>query len=324
MSFRMNLLWPALVSAVGLHGHALAQKYPAKPIRMMVASAPGGITDIMARGSMAESIGRLGQPMVAENRAGAGGAIAVEHVAKSAPDGYTLVIANVGNISIYPWVSKSLLYDPLKELAAVSTVAEVPSPVVIHAKLPVNTMKEFIAYAKERPGRVSYASSGVATMPHLGAELLSVLADIKMVHVPYKGGALAAIDLGAGRVDMGLFSMGSVRAQYAAGQVRMLAIAAPTRLASLPDVPTLAEAGVDGYAATNWFGVLAPAGTPRDILQALNNRIAQSYDNPEALKQLNAAGAIPMKESVDAFQKRIVADHAKWRDVIHKAGIQPE
>ena len=302
----------------------MAQAYPSKPIRMVVTAAAGGITDIMTR-IMSENIVRtIGQPMIVENRPGAGGSTAVHFTAKSAPDGYTLVIVNVGNASIAPWVTKDLPYDPLKDLVGVAAVAEVPSLVAIPDSLPVKTLKEFIEYGRANQGAINYGSAGQATMPHLAAELLSFMTGVKMVHVPYKGAAPAGVDLAAGRIQVSLLGVGSVRAQLAAGTVRVLAVASPKRIAALPNVPTFAEAGLPQYEVTNWFGVLAPAATPREIVALLNNHIGQAFENPKAVEQLIGAGILPMRESVDQFQKRIVSDHLKWRDVVKNAGIKPE
>ncbi len=310
------------LSAVATPG--IAQSYPVKPIRMVVTAAAGGITDIMTR-IMSENILRtIGQPMIVENRPGAGGSTAVHYTAKSAPDGYTLVIVNVGNASIAPWVTKDLPYDPLKDLVGVAAVAEVPSVVAIPNTLPVKTLKEFIEYGRANQGAINYGSAGQATMPHLAAELLSFLTGVKMVHVPYKGAAPAGVDLAAGRIQVSLLGVGSVRAQLAAGTVRVLAVAAPKRIAALPNVPTFAEAGLPQYEVTNWFGVLAPAATPREIVALLNNHIGQAFENPKAAEQLIGAGILPMRESVEQFQKRIVSDHLKWRDVVKNAGIKPE
>ena len=319
-SFGASILFAMLAQPLA----AQAQSYPVKPMRMVVTAAAGGITDIMTR-IMSENIARtMGQPMIVENRPGAGGSTAVLYVAKSPADGYTLVIVNVGNASIAPWVSKDLPYDPLKDLVGVAPVAEVPSIVAIPDSLPVKTLKEFIDYGKANPGVINYGSAGTATMPHLAAELLSYMTGVKMVHVPYKGAAPAGVDLAAGRIQVSLLGVGSVRAQMAAGQVRVLAVAAPKRIAAIPNVPTFAEAGLPSYEVTNWFGVLAPTGTPREIVNLLNNHIGQAFDNPKAVQQLSDAGIVPMKESVEQFQKRIVSDHTKWRDVVKNAGIKPE
>ena len=317
---------PATLAAVTVlaAAPAVGQSYPVKPLRMVVTAAAGGITDIMTR-IMSENIQRtIGQPMIVESRPGAGGSTAVQYVARSAPDGYTLVIVNVGNASIAPWVTKDLPYDPLKDLVGVAPVAEVPSVVAIPDSLPVKTLKEFIDYGRANPGTINYGSAGQATMPHLAAEVLSHMTGVKMVHIPYKGAAPAGVDLAAGRIQVSLLGVGSVRSQLAAGTVRILAVAAPRRIPAIPNVPTFAEAGLPAYEVTNWFGVLAPAAVPREIVLLLNNHIGQAFENPKAVEQLTGAGIVPMKESVDQFQKRIVSDNIKWRDVVKNAGIKPE
>ncbi len=320
-------IWRGALVVTGLlvgMSQALGQAYPVKSIRMIVTSAAGGVADIMTR-IMSENIARsLGQAVIVENRPGAGGSPAVLFTAKSAPDGYTLVMVNVGNASIAPWVSKDLPYDPLKDLTGVAAIAEVPSIVVIPDSLPVNTLKEFIDYGRANPGVINYGSAGIATMPHLAAELFSYLTGVKMVHVPYKGAAPAGVDLGAGLIQVGLLGVGSVRAQLAARTVRVLAVAAPKRIAALPNVPTFAEAGLPSYEVTNWFGVLAPTGTPREVVVLINNHIGRAFEIPKAVQQLSDAGIVPIKESVEQFQKRIVADYNKWRDVVSNAGIKPE
>lgn len=323
MRYMVRLVSCILAAVPAFSGPAQAQgpAFPTRPIRMIVSAAAGGITDIMAR-LIQEPVGRgLGQPMIVENKVGAGGIIAVDYVAKSAPDGYTLVIVNVSNAAIAPWINKNLPYDPLKDFVGVAAVAEAPTIVAINDKVPVKTLKEFIEYAKKNPGKINYGSAGNGTGPHLAAEVLSHLTGIKMVHVPYKGAAPASIDLAAGRVQLGMIAIGSARGQIAAGQVRVLAVAAPTRLAVLPDVPTFDQAGVSGYDVTNWFGVLAPAGTPRDIVELLNRQINQALEDPLVVQRLADGGILPLKESVQQFQRRIIADHAKWRDIVRIAGI---
>lgn len=314
----------AAVLAFCLPAQAQEPAFPTKPVRMIVTAAAGGITDIMAR-LIQEQVSRgLGQQMIVENKPGAGGIIATDYVAKSQPDGYTVVIVNVGNVAIVPWITKSLPYDPLNDLVGVAGVGEVPSIVAINDKLPVKTLKEFIEYAKQNPGKINYGSAGNGTIPHLAGEVLSHLTGIKMVHVPYKGAAPAAIDLAAGRVQLGLIGIGSAKGQIAAGQVRVLAVAAPTRLTALPDVPTFDQAGVAGYDVTNWFGVMAPKGTPRAAVQAINTQINHALEDQQVVQKLAAAGILPLKESVDQFQKRVNADYAKWRDVVRQAGVQAQ
>ncbi len=243
---------------------------------------------------------------------------------RSAPDGYTLVMVNVGSIAIAPWVTKDLPYDPLKDLVGVAAVAEVPSLVAITDSLPVKTLKEFIDYGRANPGVINYGSAGPASLPQLAAELMSYLTGMKMVHVPYKCGGPASVDLAAGRIQVSFLGVGTVRPFLSAGTVRLLAVAAPKRLVAVPNVPTFVEAGLSGYEVSNWFGVLAPPTTPREIVNLLNNHINQAFETPAAVEQLSRAGTLPIKESAEQFQKRMVSDHSKWRDVIRNAGIKPE
>ena len=321
--FRTRLVWCVLAAVSAFCGPAQAQgqAFPNKPIRLIVSAAAGGITDIMAR-SIQERIGRsLGQPVIVENKGGAGGIIGGDYVSKSPPDGYTLVLANVSHSAIVPWINKNLPYDPLNDLVGVAAIAETPSGAAINDKLPVRTLKEFIEYAKRNPGTINYGSAGIGTMPHFGAEVLAHMTGTKMVHVPYKGVGPASIDLAAGRIQFGIFTPGSVRAQIAAGQVRMLAVAAPTRLAAEPNVPTFDQAGIPGYDITNWFGVMAPRGTPANIVQLLNNHINQALEDPLVVQRLVEGGILPIRESVQQFQQRIITDNAKWRDIVRIVGI---
>ena len=323
MRYIARLVWCLLAAVPAISGPAQAQEqaFPNKPVRMIVTAAAGGITDIMAR-LMQEQIGRgLGQTLIVDNKPGAGGVIAADYVAKSAPDGYTLVIVNVGNVAIAPWINKALPYHPLNDLVGVAAVADVPSVVAINDKLPVRTLKEFIEYARNNPGKINYGSAGNGTIPHLAAEVLSRLTNIKMVHVPYKGMGPASVDLAAGRIQLGMIGIGSAKGQIAAGQVRVLAVAGTRRLTVLPDMPTFDEAGVSGYDVTNWFGVMAPRGTPRDVVELLNRHIGQAAEDPPVVQKLAAAGILPMREPVEQFQKRVNADYAKWRDIVREAGV---
>ena len=326
MRYVARLVWCVLAAMPVFSGPVQAQEpaFPNKPVRVIVSAAAGGITDIMAR-LIQEPVGRgLGQPMIVENKPGAGGAIAVDYVARSAPDGYTLTIVNVSNAAIAPWIKKNLPYDPLNDFVGVAAVAEAPTVVAINDKVPAKTLKEFIEYAKANPGKINYGSAGNGTGPHLAAEVLAHMTGIKMVHVPYKGAGPAAVDLAAGQVQLGMIAIGSAKGAIAKGQVRVLAVAGNRRLAALPDVPTFDQAGVSGYDVTNWFGVLAPKGTPRDIVESLHRHINQALDDPLVVQRLADGGILPIKESVQQFQKRIVTDHAKWRDIVRNAGIEAQ
>jgi len=298
--------------------------FPSRAVKLVVTAAAGGITDIMAR-ILADPLARsLGQAVIVENRPGAGGNIAVGLVAKAAPDGYTLVIVNVGNASIARHLNRELPFDPLHDLVGVAAVGEVPSIAAIHAALPVRNLREFIDYARAHPGKLNYGSAGNATMPHLAAEMLASLANLKMTHVPYKGGGPAAIDLAAGRIQIALLGIGSMQAQLAAGSVRAIAVASRQRLAALPEVPTFEQAGLPGYDATNWFGIQAPKGISAELVRTQNDHFNRASNDPGLQKRYADAGILPIRESVEVFQKRILDDHARWREVVRTAGIKSD
>jgi tripartite-type tricarboxylate transporter receptor subunit TctC len=219
---------------------------------------------------------------------------------------------------------KNLGFDPLNDFDPVGPVADAPSIVAIWDKLPVRTLREFIDYAKQNPGKVNYGSAGVGTMPHLVADLFSRMTGIEMVHVPYRGANPAAVDLAVGQIQTTFIALGSMRAQLSAGQVRMLAIASKERLAAIPDVLTFDEVGLPGYEAVNWFSLFAPAKTPLAIRETFNRHVQKMFDDPEVVKRLQEGGMVPMKETVAQFTARVKADHARWGDVIKKAGIKPE
>ncbi len=298
--------------------------FPSRAVKLVVTAAAGGITDIMAR-ILADPLARsLGQAVIVENRPGAGGNIAVGLVAKAAPDGYTLVIVNVGNASIARHLNRELPFDPLHDLVGVAAVGEVPSIAAIHAALPVRNLREFIDYGRAQPGTLNYGSAGNATMPHLAAEMLASLANLKLTHVPYKGGGPAAIDLAAGRIQIALLGIGSMQAQLAAGSVRAIAVASRQRLAALPEVPTFEQAGLTGYDATNWFGIQAPKGISAELVRTLNDHFNRASNDPGLQKRYADAGILPIRESVEVFQKRILDDHVRWREVVRTAGIKAE
>jgi len=313
-----------VAGAALMSGAVSAQAFPVKPLRLVVTAAPGGITDIMAR-IMSDQMGRsLGQPIVVENKPGAGGNIGTEFVVKAPPDGYTIVIVNVGNISINQWLQKSMPFDPLNDLVPVGPVCDAASIVGVHAKLPAQSLQEFVAAAKASSTRYNYGSAGAGTMPHLSAEVFAHMTGVEFVHVPYKGAAPAAVDLAAGQIQVAFIAYGSMRAQIAAGQVRVLAVGSKDRLAALPDVPTFAEAGLPGYDVTNWFGVFAPKGTPAPVVDTLNAHMGRMFDEPAVVKRLQDAGMLPMRESAADFAKRVRADSERWREVVRRAGITPQ
>lgn len=324
MRHAAHLLVLAAAFALAPDGGASAQPYPNKPIRLIISAPPGGITDILARVISDKVSASIGQRIIAENKAGAGGNIAAEYVAKSAPDGYTFLISNIGTIAFHQWIYKELGFDPLNDFDPVGPVADGPSIVAIWDKLPVANLREFIDYAKQNPGKINYGSAGVGTMPHLVADLFGRMTGIEMVHVPYRGANPAAVDLAIGQIQTTFIALGSMRAQLSAGQVRMLAIASKQRLAAIPDVPTLEEAGVPGYEAVNWFSLFAPAKTPLEIRELFNLHVQKMYDDPVVVKRLADGGMVPMKESVAEFTARVKNDHARWGEIIRRAGVKPE
>ena len=300
-----------------------AQAYPAKPVRLMVPFVPGGNTDIIARVVAPEMSKALGQPLVIENRGGAGSTIGTEVVAKSPPDGYTLLLVSAAHV-INPAMIKKLPYDSIRDFAPISVVADVPTAFAIHPTLPVKNVKEFIALAKARPGQLNYSTAGRGTVGHLSAELLSSIAQIKMVHIAYKGTGQSITDLIAGHVQLQFSSMPAVINHARAGKLRLLAQTGEKRSAAAKDVPTMLESGVKGFVVSSGFGLLAPAGTPRPVIDRVHGALLKALAEPNVRNNLSGQGADPVgntPEAYDAFNK---AEIAKWIKVARGAGIDPE
>ncbi len=316
---RLSRLLAALLVA-GAAATAQAQTYPSKPIRMIVPFPPGGTTDILARAIGAELTKAWGQPVVIENRPGAGGNIGSEAVAKSPGDGYTLLMGTVGTHGINPSLYKKMPYDAVKDFAPVTLVALVPNILVVHPSVPAKSVAELIALAKKQPGKLTYASSGNGTSIHLSGALFESLTGVQMVHVPYKGSAPAVTDLLGGQVNMMFDNMPSALPHVKAGKLRPLGVTSAKRSPAVPDVPTIAEAGVKGYEASSWFGVLAPAGTPKDIVAKLNAEIAKSLGTPEMKEKLSSQGAEPVGNTPEQFGAFIRAEIDKWAKVVKASG----
>ena len=309
-----------LALLVALPLHALAQ-YPQRAIKLIVPFPPAGATDIVGR-IVAQKLGeRFGQAVVVENRPGAGGSIGSDLVAKSAPDGYTLLMATSSTHSIGPALQK-LPYDPIKDFAAITHVANVPNVLVVSPKLPVASVKELIEYAKARPGKLNFASSGIGTIVHLNGELFKMLAGVDVVHVPYKGTALSIPDLANGNVAMLFDSLASVLPHVKSGSVRPLAMNAPQRSPLLPEVPTLAEAGMPAFDRYTWFGMFAPAGTPADIVRRVQAEVAAALKAPDLRERFDAVGAEPVGSTPEAFVERIRSDAVRWAEVIRTAKVK--
>ncbi len=302
---------------------AAAQNYPTRAVRLVVPSSPGGGTDISARILAPQLTQFLGQQVVVENRPGAGTMIGGEAVARAAPDGYTLLMG-ISTLAINPAMYKKVPYDALKDLAPISQAVALSNVLVVHPSLPAKSVKEFVALVKPRPGQINFASAGVGTSPHLSMELFLVMTGLKMVHVPYKGSGPGVTDLIAGHVPAMMPNMLSAKPHIQSGRLRALGVTGAKRAPGADSIPTIAEAGVPGYEAVQWYGVLAPAGTPRDIITKLHAGVVRALQNPEVRQRLLNDGAEPVGSSPEEFTAYLRAETAKWAKVIQAAGIKPE
>ncbi len=314
--------WTSGVALAALASLAWAQAYPTKPIRLVVPFPAGGTTDILARAAAQKLTEAWGQTVIVDNRPGAGGNIGSELVAKAAPDGYTLEMGTVGTHAINASLYAKMPYDHVKDFVPVILVAGVPNVLVVHPSVPVHSVAELIAYAKANPGKLNFASSGSGTSIHLSGELFKVMAGVQMAHVPYKGSAPAVQDLLGGQVQLMFDNLPSSLPHIKAGKLRALAVTSATRASALPDVPTVAEAGLPGFEASSWFGVLAPAGTPPAIVAKLNAEIAKWLATPEAQEKLSAQGANIASGTPEDFAKHIAGETTKWAKVVKESGAK--
>jgi tripartite-type tricarboxylate transporter receptor subunit TctC len=311
-----RFVWLALLP---LAPAALAQDYPTRPIRVVVPFSPGGATDILAR--MIATNMKLGQSVVVENRPGSGGNIGADHVAKAAPDGYTLVAAGIPQ-AIGQTLFKSVPYSMERDLAPITMLATFPSVIGVHPSLPVKSVKQLLALAKSRPGELNFGA--VTGSPnHLAIELLNVMGKVKMVHIPYKGGGPVVIDVVAGHIHLASMGMPPAVRMVQAGKLRPLAVTSATRSPVLKDVPTVQESGVPGYEVTSWYGIFAPAKTPGPIVQKLHTAITAALQAPEVVKRLASLGAEPSGKGPDEFAQHVRAEIRKWADVVKASGAQP-
>ena len=305
-------------------GTATAQTdYPVRPVRIIVPSSPGGGTDILSRLLAPQLSERLRQPVVVDNRPGAGSIIGNELVAKAAPDGYTLLMG-ISTLAILPAMHKKLSYDALRELATITQVIAAPNILVVHPSLPARSVKELIAIARKRPGEINYASAGLGTNPHLSMELFLSMAGIKMVHVAYKGLGPAIIDLLAGHVVVSTATMLTGLPHVKSGRLRALGVTGAKRSHVLPEVPTVAEAGVPGYEAVQWYGLLAPAQTPRDIIMRLHGAMTSALQAPSIREKMAIDGVQPVGNTPDEFARFLRTETDKWGKVVRAAGIVPQ
>ncbi|MGH8702182.1 MAG: tripartite tricarboxylate transporter substrate binding protein [Burkholderiales bacterium] len=316
-----------LVVAALLPGTAAAQgaaePYPARPVRVVVGLAPGGATDIQTRlfaQKLSESFNR---PFVVENRTGAGGTVAYAQVAKSPPDGYTL-LGVAGGYTITPAVYSKLPYDPVRDLAPISLVAQAPFLLLTHPSLPVTSVKDLLALARAKPGMLDCASAGHGSSTHMAFELLRTLAGVKITHVPYKGTGQALVDAIAGQVHMLFGNVLSTLTHVRAGRLRTLGVTTAKRSTVLPDLPTIAESGVPGYENSTWHGWLAPAGTPPAILNRLNAELVKSTRAPDVMERLAPDGGEPIGSTAEQFARFIAADMARWSRLVNETGMRFE
>jgi len=316
------LLAAALATCWGCAGFASAQSYPAKAVRIVVPQAPGGASDALARIIGQRLSDRWHQPVVVENRAGAGGLIGTDQVAKSAADGYTLLLAYDGTHAVNASLYKSLPFDPLKDFTAVATLANVPFVLAVNAASPSKDVKDFVERARASPGRLTYGSAGNGSVNHLLGAMFGKGAGVQLVHVPYKGAAPAITDLIGGSVDAVFSSIPSVVGHIQSGRVRALGVTSGKRSAALPNVPTIAESGLSGFDVAPWFGLLAPAATPADIVQKINDDIAALLLTKDVIDAFAAQGAEPFASKPAAFGAILRTDIDKWAVVVRESGAK--
>ena len=301
-----------------------AASYPTKPIRLVVPFTPGGSTDILARAVALDLTKAWGQAVIVDNVPGAGGAIGAEKVAKAAPDGYTLLMGHIGTLAVNPSLYPNLPYDPIKSFAPVAWVARVPNVLVVHPSVKVTNVKELVALAKANPGRMNYGSGGNGSAANLATEYFKLQTGTSLLHIPYRGTAPAVTDLMGGQIQVLFTGAPAVLGQVKNGQLRALAVSSPTRLAALPDLPTVAESGYKGFEADQWYGVVAPAGTPRDVVARLNAQINQALGSPDMKARLLSEGAIATPATPEAFGQLIARELGRWKPVIQSGRVKAD
>ena len=327
---KLNIANALFVAAVftAINCNAQTAPYPTKPIRLVVPFTPGGSTDILARAVAQELTKAWGQAVVVDNVPGAGGAIGADKVAKAAPDGYTLLMGHIGTLAVNPSLNSSfspnLPYDPIKSFAPVAWVARVPNVLVVHPSVKATNVKELVALAKANPGRLNYGSGGNGSAANLATEYFKLQTNTSLLHIPYRGTAPAITDLLGGQIQVLFTGAPAVLGQIKNGQLRALAVSSPTRLTALPDLPTVAESGYTGFEADQWYGVVAPAGTPRDVVAKLNAQINLALNSPDMKTRLTSEGAIATPATPEAFGQLIVSELARWKPVIQSGRVKAD
>jgi tripartite-type tricarboxylate transporter receptor subunit TctC len=313
-----------VLAGLGTAADAQAPSWPSRPVRIVVPFPPGGINDVLARVVAQKLSTQLGQSVVVDNRAGASGLVGSGLVAKSPADGYTLVCGSTTTVPVAPSIYKNLTFDPVHDLQPITRIAVVPSLVVVHPSVKVNSIRELIALARAQPGRLNYGSGGPGSIQHLATELFKLRAGIDLVHVPYKGGAPAMADLVGGQLTLMFEAVPTALPNVRAGRTRAIAITSPRRMASLPDIPTVAESGLPGYELAIWLGILAPAGLPEDVLRRLNAELRRVIDDPEVRERFVSQGADPVSDTVEAFSARIASEVTQWAEFARQTDLKVE
>jgi tripartite-type tricarboxylate transporter receptor subunit TctC len=321
-SVRLTLLAAAGV-LLALAAPAAAQSdYPNRPVRLIIPFPPGGSNDVVGRMIGTQLSDKLGKQVIIDNRAGASGVVGTEIVSKAPADGYTLQVISLAH-AVNPWLYK-LPYDPVKDFAPIGVMGSGPNVVVVHPSLPVNSIKDLIALAKKQPGELQYASAGIGSFQHLGGELFKLEAGVDILHVPFKGGGPAMIDVVGGHTKVMFSSLVQTTPHIKTGKLRALGVGSKERSKVLPDVPSVAEAGVPTYEAVNWWGIVAPAGTPQPIIDKVHAALTAAQDSPEVEKQFASEGAVVVKKSPAEFGAFMAGEMKKWEQVVKKGGIKAE
>ena len=321
---RRRLMVLPMLAAIFLSTGVSAQPYPARPVRLVVPFPAGGATDILARTISLRAAEKLGQQIIIDNRPGAGGTIGSEHVAKAAPDGYTLLIATGSTHSIGPLINSKIPYNVERDFAPVTYVARTSSVLVVPNSLPVKNLQEFIALAKANPGKYNYGSSGNGTIGHLSGELFKAQAGVFLTHIPYRGTGLVFTDMVSGQVHMLIDNYVTAQSNIREGKLRVLGVTSPQRLPFMPEVPTLAEQGLKGFDVSNWFGIYAPKGTPADAITRVSNAFNQALQEPEMQKRLATLGATPTGSTPQEMARVVATDTARWEKLIRERKIVVE
>jgi tripartite-type tricarboxylate transporter receptor subunit TctC len=320
---RSAQVFGAVLLATAAAGGLAQSGYPMKPVRVVVPSSAGGGTDIVARIIAPDLSKRLGQQVVIDNRPGAGTMIGIEVAAKSPPDGYTLLMG-LSTLAINPALYQKVPYDPVRDFAPITEAVSSASIIVVHPSLPVKSVKELIAFARSLPGQINYASAGTGTYPHMTMELFLSMANLKMVHIPYKGTGPAMIDMLAGHTAVMAATILTGMPQIRAGRLRPLGITSAARSAVAPEIPTVAESGLPGFESVQWYGMLAPAKTPKEIITRLHLEVTRILQQPETRERFAGDGADPVGNTPDEFARFIQSELVKWAKVARAAGIKPE